>query len=621
MLRLQCFLIVMFLGCFMCEQTFQVCHETVSDGEYVISKPPLCKRPEPENVTSCKAKVYHPSTDFIKVKVFMCQVMIEKYTSVSYFFGAKTHEVTTIAGGAPLASVCEQWSRTHKTSSMGDLVPLTKSSWSTRNKLEIKYHWPTSAQGSVRNAILTESVVLYDHINKVMKSALGILSNCNIHRGACTVGTRSYVWSVPDRIDCPVTTPLGTHELLIHFEKGLSTPYRMEIRDLGMSIHHSVQCSSNVGDCYGDIPFCAPGGLILVPENCSALRTPFAARHPPPDVNDSIASSNPLGLFLTELSDTVSEGFVNVTADIHYLECQLTSLLTTIYSLLARQYPGETLSQLLGIPKAAITIGDVVTAITCEPVSGTVIRDLRHGNLFATRPLIQFKDPNGNHSITGQYYRDGYVYKNIKFLENYVPGRIMSFKVGDVYYTYENYTLAHVNSKVHYLTPQLAPVHYTPHTVDYQSIMNEFPRPSTGLDDMTSILMALSQARLTHDKLYHYINSNLKSNVDADMDFVAQTAENVVTNVFIAAISNITSPFIGGIMVVFFFLALIWGGILTFWALKHYLPIAIQIARGKIEAYRKNDKVDEPKPDNGEEVGFIPTTNVHNVNQIYPNLD
>ena len=43
---------------------------------------------------------------------------------------------------------------------------------------------------------------------------------------------------------------------------------------------------------------------------------------------------------------------------------------------MAKQYPGETLSSLTGRKRAAITAGDVLTEIHCQPVQGIVLHSL-----------------------------------------------------------------------------------------------------------------------------------------------------------------------------------------------------------------------------------------------------
>ena len=48
--------------------------------------------------------------------------------------------------------------------------------------------------------------------------------------------------------------------------------------------------------------------------------------------------------FVTETSDITAEKLRNLTSGIHFVECQLQSLLTIVFFVMAKQYPGETLS-------------------------------------------------------------------------------------------------------------------------------------------------------------------------------------------------------------------------------------------------------------------------------------
>jgi len=128
--------------------------------------------------------------------------------------------------------------------------------------------------------------------------------------------------------------------------------------------------------------------------------------------------------------------------DTHFLECQIQNLFTTLYSILGRQYPGQVLSSLLHRATAGITIGDVITELACEPINVTVLPSLKHGKYFSFRPLVEFLDSSGNITM-GQIYRDGNVYKGVKFFEKFIPGRIFTFNINNTFYTFQNYTLTH----------------------------------------------------------------------------------------------------------------------------------------------------------------------------------
>ena len=80
----------------------------------------------------------------------------------------------------------------------------------------------------------------------------------------------------------------------------------------------------------------------------------------------------------------------NLTNDIHFVECQLQTLLMTLFSVMAKQYPQETLSSLTRQKRAAITACDVLTEIHCQPVQEIVLHSLVYNNTFSSRPLVEF---------------------------------------------------------------------------------------------------------------------------------------------------------------------------------------------------------------------------------------
>ena len=89
------------------------------------------------------------------------------------------------------------------------------------------------------------------------------------------------------------------------------------------------------------------------------------------------------------MSDTVTEKMHNLISDIQYSEYQVQEVLTTLFSLVAKQYPGEALTILTGLKKAAITAGDVLTEIPCQRVQGIVLQSLEHENQFSSRLLVE----------------------------------------------------------------------------------------------------------------------------------------------------------------------------------------------------------------------------------------
>ena len=152
----------------------------------------------------------------------------------------------------------------------------------------------------------------------------------------------------------------------------------------------------------------------------------------------------PYARFVTENADIIRETLHDLNSDIHYLECQIQSLLSTLYSVLGRQYPGRVLTSLLRRQSAGITVGDVITELVCTPIIVTLVHSLQHGQYFSSRPLILCYDFNGTLQ-TGQLYRDGNAYPGVKFLESFIPGRVFTFLINGTFYTFQNYTLTHAD--------------------------------------------------------------------------------------------------------------------------------------------------------------------------------
>nr|CAB3263323.1 uncharacterized protein LOC108950678 [Phallusia mammillata] len=560
-------------------RSFQLCHDSLSKGEYYIPKPMACKKntiaPQKGNRL---VKVFNPSRDQIPIEVHMCQMYKTSYESHFYFFGGKFHTKSTVSSPAPTAGTCEEWHRTQNAPLVGRLIERSDTLWSTMNKVNVEYKWPTKNVGFVNNAVLTKSTIYYDPVNKRMKSALGILSNCNVHKGFCTVGTRTFIWSVPKNVDCATTTPMGIHQMIAHHEADTGKLYRLEIPSLGLSIHQQLQCSQQVTACYSQKAICT-GGIILVPMNCTEESLTFRLHTKKPN------NSRYVGLFINEATDAIQDSIENMTSYIHYVECQIQSLLTTVYALLSRQYPGEILSQVLGGQRAAVTVADLMTEITCETINGTIIHNVQYGDFYATRPLIEYTNSRGNRSI-GQLYRDGFVYPNVKFVENYVPGRVFSFEVDDSFLVYDNYTLTYVDSKVHYITPTLTPVHEKKKNekepLDFQSFLDDFPKSNNGFEDLTSMLMTLTEAKLTHDKLTQYIQSNTEPTVEVDSSFLTDKLEAATKNIFLHVISSITSPFLSFVFMIALFLACFWDVALTGWAIKYYEILAVDVFKTSV---------------------------------------
>ena len=304
------------------------------------------------------------------------------------------------------------------------------------------YVWPTTHRETVRNAVVSGITGIYDHFRKQLTSPLNSLSHCAIKKGSCITGNRIHIWEVPRKLDCPRVTKIKKiHNVTLHLNS-LKQVYRAEIKQLGISLHSQTTCPPSVFTCFPKSSVCDPSGIILVPHHCSSLKSLQATKRPvskPPTL--------PFVRFLQEMTDTMQETINKLNSDLNFQECQLQSLFTTLYFLVGRQYPGQVLTSLLRKPTAGITVGDVLTEITCINSNVTLLPSMRHGNVFSSRPLVRILGPNSTSQI-GQVYRDGNVYVGVRLIENFVPGRIFTFLIHDKFYAFSNYTLIHSDANV-----------------------------------------------------------------------------------------------------------------------------------------------------------------------------
>ena len=95
----------------------------------------------------------------------------------------------------------------------------------------------------------------------------------------------------------------------------------------------------------------------------------------------------------------MQETINNLNVDLHFQECQLHALLTTLYFLVGKQYPGQALSFLLNRPTTAITISGVLTEISCTNTNVTLLHGQQFRKLFSFRPLVHIPGPNSTFKV------------------------------------------------------------------------------------------------------------------------------------------------------------------------------------------------------------------------------
>ena len=306
--------------------------------------------------------------------------------------------------------------------------------------------------------------------------------------------------------------------------------YRLEVKTLGISLHSQIRCPPSVYTCFPKNALCDPTEIVIVPDNCRSvrrLRTAHSATF------NTHSSTDPLfASFVTESDDIISETIKNLNADIHFLECQIQSIISTMYSILGKSFPGPVLSALLRRHTAAITIGDVLTELMCIPVNATLLKSLQHGNYFSLRPLLQYED-HLNVTRVGQLCGDGNLYEGVPLIEQFIPGRVFTFHINGKFHIFQNYTLTHADTDICPLSLHLAPLHTHYEAFDYQSFVNLFPFSSLGIEDVNSMLQTLREANLMHHRLTWLFETKPSSTASADPSILLDFSTSLLKNIFL----------------------------------------------------------------------------------------
>ncbi|XP_078495340.1 LOW QUALITY PROTEIN: uncharacterized protein LOC144750169 [Ciona intestinalis] len=472
-------------------------------------------------------------------------------------------EITTTDSPAVSHEECAEWANSKVARGIGDLNLISPNTYATSNVVHPTYKWPTSASGSVYNAELVISEITYDYYHKTLHSALGFMSKCDVTAGHCITGNRVFVWTVPPKINCVPLDSLGNHSLSLHFHGAYDGhhhhPYRMEIKSLGLSIHDVGRCPGSILACYGRHTFCSQSGYIFVTDNCTGFEG--LQGHKVEMSSELIESGNGenrhLISFLDEISDLMAEPSKNFTDSIAFLDCEIQRLFTTLYRLVGLTYPGQILSELTHSHVAGIAVGDLMVQISCENVTGRVLNSMKHGNEFSSRPLVAIEGMNGTSRIA-QLMRDGFLYLGVRYKQAYRPGHMASFKIHDSFYLFENYTLTHIDNRIVPLIPSLKVPKFQFQPIDFSTVDRLFPLSDTNTEDINNLLITIAQNSETNALLNEYFMGH-DGTSSAELGVVGERLDKVARNVFLSALTNITSPILSLAIFVLQFLSMFWG--------------------------------------------------------------
>ncbi|XP_077973613.1 uncharacterized protein LOC144428368 [Styela clava] len=471
----------------------------------------------------------------------------------------------------PTALYCQDWVHTFKAENIGKLKSTSANTWSTDNDVEYVYKWPTTTTGKIYNAHLALTKIYYDHIKGVSLGPYSGLSSCNINTGSCTIGTQTIIWRSYPLIDCPEFENYKS-KMALHYNTS-GDIYRLDLPELGTSIHHWGTCGSYVQRCFSTKTFCTNDGLLFETKQCDSLDTSKFLKSKYPKLSylsvvGSSASRTITG-FIQENTDRISEVIADLTSDINHLECQLETILTRVDKILSKQYPGQILEEMLGDNRAAITVGDILTEIQCEKINATVLKTLIFNDTYATRPLLSLLYKN-NETVIAQMFTDTNVYAGIHFFENYVSGRTFTFLIDGRYYTYTNYTLRHTNANIKALRPTLKPMKETFKALEYETIFQNMPHAGhSGFEDFNNILKSINHLNLVRERILLDHKPSIKANKNNDYIM----AKNEVEENFVNALSFINHPILSALYMLAFHLGMFWGVVWTICYIKRMIPM------------------------------------------------
>ena len=158
--------------------------------------------------------------------------------------------------------------------------------------------------------------------------------------------------------------------------------------------------------------------------------------------------------------------------------------------------------------------------------------------------------------------------------ENFIPGRLFTFLIHDIFYTFSNYTLIHFDANVYPLSPNQAPINAHYDTIDFQTFSHLFPSSTLGFKDVNSLLQTISETNMMRDQLSSLFQHSDTSSSTYQPSYILDATTSSIQNVFMQLISSISNPFINFLVTAA--VSLIWSIILTTWTLRMCASFLIQ---------------------------------------------
>ena len=242
---------------------------------------------------------------------------------------------------------------------------------------------------------------------------------------------------------CPKTRRLGLQSLKIYYNH--TSLYRVEIPSRGMSIHRWSLCPHRAVHCFSKKLFCTINGIYIFPLKCQNLHSlhqektilRLKKRLSSKNLSEVKYPFPHSDLFLNEIKDQLNEFALKLNEQNHLLHCQLERTLNILSSTSGKLYPSEILSLALGRPSLAVSAGDVITQLTCQPINATVLPTLAFDNetKFSLLPLVEYGRTQYGKSCIGQLVSPNFVIQSKpSCYEHYHSGRVMN-----IITSYEHY--------------------------------------------------------------------------------------------------------------------------------------------------------------------------------------
>ena len=100
------------------------------------------------------------------------------------------------------------------------------------------------------------------------------ISSCDVRKGFCALGNQILIWTFKQEIWCPLyeKEPVTLKVFTKTSDELSLQPYRLELLELGISIHNFGKCPARIQGCFGQNPYCTDAGFVILSSiNCDAL--------------------------------------------------------------------------------------------------------------------------------------------------------------------------------------------------------------------------------------------------------------------------------------------------------------------------------------------------------------